>query len=165
MPRGNSRMLSRYSQRLNSKARSHTIPHRFQVLPRPLSYSRSPSIDLWVWGLPKDTVLQAHCSHYLSWMQSTTSSITSSKSKVPQVNPMTRLAHDPEKQGTHAKPSDDLVSCDQTRNRSPDLSRALTHDKSQDSICFGWARSPLINKWQTVGTVCNQWRHVTPVIE
>jgi hypothetical protein len=58
----------------------------------------------------------------LSWTQSMTSSITSSKSKVPQVNPVIRPAHDPEKQGTHAKPSGDLVPRDQTRNRSPDSS-------------------------------------------
>jgi len=100
----------------------------------------------------------------LSWTQSATSSITSSKSKVPQVNPMIRPAHDSEKQGTHAKPSGDLVSCDQTRNRSPDSSCALTRDKSRDLIRFGQARSPLINKWQIVGTVCNQQRHMTLVI-
>jgi len=100
----------------------------------------------------------------LSWTQSTTSSITSSKSKVPQVNPTIRPARDPEKQGAHAKPSGDLVSHDQTSNRSPDLSRVLSRDKSRDSTHFGWARSPLINKWQTVGTVRNQRRHVTPVI-
>jgi hypothetical protein len=100
----------------------------------------------------------------VSWTQSATSSITSSKSKVPQVNPMIRPACDPEKQGARAKPSGDPVSRDQTRNKSPDLSYVLTHDKSRDSIRFGRARSPLINKWQTVGTVCNQRRHVTPVI-
>jgi hypothetical protein len=100
----------------------------------------------------------------LSWMQSATSSITSSKSKVPQVNPVIRQARDPEKQGTRAKPSGDLVLRDQTRNKSPDSSRVLTRDKSRDSIRFGRARSPLINKWQTVGTVCNQRRHMTPVI-
>jgi hypothetical protein len=100
----------------------------------------------------------------LSWTQSATSSITSSKSKVPQANPMTRPARDPEKQGAHAKPSGDLVSRDQTSNRSPDSSRVLSCDKSRDSTRFGWARSPLINKWQTVGTVRNQRRHVTPVI-
>jgi hypothetical protein len=33
----------------------------------------------------------------LSWTQSATSSITSSKSKIPQVNPMIRPARDPEK--------------------------------------------------------------------
>jgi len=76
-----------------------------------------------------------------------------------------RPARDPEKQGTHAKPSGDLVSRDQTRNKSPDPSHALTRDKSQDSIRFGRARSLLINKWQTVGTVYNQQGHVTPVIE
>jgi hypothetical protein len=100
----------------------------------------------------------------LSWTQSVTSSIISSKSKVPQVNPMIRPACDPEKQRAHAKPSDDLVSHDQTSNRSPDSSRVLSRDKSQDSTRFGWARSLLINKWQTMGTVCNQRRHVTPVI-
>jgi len=97
-------------------------------------------------------------------MQSTTSSIISSKSKVPQVNPMIRPARDPEKQGARAKPLGDLVSRDQISNRSTDPSRVLSRDKSRDSICFGWARSPLINKWQTVGTVHNQRRHVTPVI-
>ena len=100
----------------------------------------------------------------LSRTQSTILSITSSKLKVPQVNPVIRPACDPKKQGTCAKPSGDLVSCDQTRNKSPDPSRALTRDKSRDSIRFGWARSPLINKWQTVGTVCNQRRHMTLVI-
>jgi hypothetical protein len=58
------------------------------------------------------------------------SSITSSKSKVPQVNPVIRPAHDPEKQGAHAKPSGDLVSCDQISNRLPDISRVLSCDKS-----------------------------------
>jgi hypothetical protein len=99
----------------------------------------------------------------LSWTQSITSSSPSSKSKVPQVNPMIRPARDPEKQGTRAKPSGDLVSRDQTRNKSPDTSCALIRDKSQDLICFGQARSPLINRWQTVGIVYNQRRHVTPV--
>jgi hypothetical protein len=93
---------------------------------------------------------------YLSWMQSMTSSSPSSKLKVPQVNPVIRPSRDPEKQGTHAKPSGDLVSHNQTRNKSPDTSCVLTRDKSQDQIRFGRARSPLINKWQTVGTVCNQ---------
>jgi hypothetical protein len=100
----------------------------------------------------------------LSQMQSTTSSITSFKSKVPQVNPAIRPARDPEKQGARAKPSGDLVSRDQTSNRSPDPSHVLSRDKSQDSKRFGWARSLLINKWQTVGTVRNQRRHMTPVI-
>jgi hypothetical protein len=100
----------------------------------------------------------------LLWTQSTTSSITSSKSKVPQVKPVIRPARDPKKQGTRANTSGDLVSRDQTRNKSPDPSRVLTCDKSRDSIRFGWARSPLINKWQTVGTVCNQQRYVTLVI-
>jgi len=93
-----------------------------------------------------------------------TSSVTSSKSKVPQVNPVTRPAHDPEKQGAHANSSGDLITHDQTRNKSPDTSCALTRDKSQDLIRFGRARSPLINKWQTVGMVCNQQRHATLVI-
>jgi hypothetical protein len=96
----------------------------------------------------------------LSRTQSATSSITSSKSKVTQVNPVTRSARDPEKQGAHAKPSGDLVSRDQI----PDISRVLSRDKSRDATHFGWARSPLINQWQTMGTVHNQRRHVTPVI-
>jgi len=100
----------------------------------------------------------------LSWTQSATSSITNPKSKVPQVNPVTRPAHDPEKQGARAKPSGDLDSYDQIRNKSPDPSHIATRDKSRDSIYFGRARSPLINKWQTMGTVCNQRRHMTPVI-
>jgi hypothetical protein len=92
----------------------------------------------------------------LSWTQSATSSITSFKSKVPQVNPVIRPARDPEKQGARANPSGDLVSHDQTSNRSPDSSHVLSRDKSRDSTHFGWARSPLINKWQTMGTVRNQ---------
>ena len=66
----------------------------------------------------------------LSWTQSTTSSITSFKSKVPQVNPAIRPARDPEKQGARAKPSGDLDSCNQIRNKSPDLSCVATCDKS-----------------------------------
>jgi hypothetical protein len=66
----------------------------------------------------------------VSWTASTTSSITSSKSKVPQVNPVIRPARDPEKQGAHAKPSGDWVPRDQTKNQSPDSSRVLTCDKS-----------------------------------
>jgi len=100
----------------------------------------------------------------LSRTQSTTSNITSSKSKVPQVNPAIRPACDPEKQGARAQQSGDLVSHDQTSNRLLDPSRVLSRDKSRDSTRFGWARSPLINKWQIVGTVHNQQRHVTPVI-
>jgi len=100
----------------------------------------------------------------LSWMQSATSRSLSSKSKVPQVNLVIRPARDPEKQGACARPLGDLVSYDQTRNKSPNTSCVPTCDKSWDSIHFGWARSSLINKWQTVGMVCNQWRHMTPVI-
>jgi hypothetical protein len=92
------------------------------------------------------------------------SSFQSSKSKVSQVNSVTRPAYDPEKQGAHANSSGDLITCDQTRNKSPDTSHVLTHDKLRDQIRFGRARSPLINRWQTVGTVCNQQRHMTPVI-
>jgi hypothetical protein len=92
----------------------------------------------------------------LSWTQSTTSSITSFKSKVPQVNPVIRPARDPEKQEACAKPSGDLGSRDQIRNKSPDPSHVTTRDKLRDSIRLEKARSPLINKWQTVGTVCNQ---------
>jgi len=66
----------------------------------------------------------------VSWMQSVTSSITSSKLKVPQAKPMIRPACDPEKQGAYAKPSGDLVSRDQTSNRSHDSSRVLSRDKS-----------------------------------
>jgi hypothetical protein len=73
----------------------------------------------------------------LLWTQSITSSSPSSKSKVPQVNPVIRPSHDPEKQGTCAKPSGDLVSRDQTRNKSPDTSCVLTRDKSRDQIRFG----------------------------
>jgi hypothetical protein len=73
----------------------------------------------------------------LLWTQSVTSSITSFKLKVPQVNPMIRPARDPEKQGAHAKPSGDLVSRDKTSNRSPDSSRVLSHNKSRDSTHFG----------------------------
>jgi hypothetical protein len=84
------------------------------------------------------------------------SSLQSSKSKVPQVNPVIRLARDPEKQGTRDKLSSDSMSCDQSGSKSPDISRVLTRDKSRDQICFGQARSPLIDKWQTVRMVYNQ---------
>ena len=109
------------------------------------------------------------CDTYMvSWTQSTTSSFQSSKSKVPQVNQVTRPARDSEKLRTRAQASGDLVTRDQTKSKSPDtpcdLSRVITCDKSRDPIRFGRARSPLINRWQTVGTVCNQQRHVTPVI-
>jgi hypothetical protein len=67
---------------------------------------------------------------FVSWTQSATSSSPSSKSKVLQVNPMTRPACDPEKQGACAKSSDDLITCDQIRNKSPDTSRVPTHNKS-----------------------------------
>jgi hypothetical protein len=63
-------------------------------------------------------------------MQSATSSFQSSKSKVSQVNLITRPARDPEKQGARANSSGDLTTCDQTRNKSPDTSRVLTRDKS-----------------------------------
>ena len=99
----------------------------------------------------------------LSWTQSTTSSSQSSKSKVPQVNPTIRPPCDPKKQGARANPSCDLVSCDLTRNKSPDISHASTRDKLRDQIHFGRARSPLINKWQIVGMINNQQRYVTPV--
>jgi hypothetical protein len=100
----------------------------------------------------------------LLWMQSATSSVTSSKLKVPQVNPVIRPACDPEKQEARANSSDDLITRDQTRNKSPDTSRVPTCDKSQDPIRFERARSLLINRWQTMGMVCNQWRHMTLVI-
>jgi hypothetical protein len=92
----------------------------------------------------------------LLWTQSTTSNSQSSKSKVPQVNPVIRPSRDPKKQETRVKPSGDLVSRDQTRNKSPDTSCVLTHDKSQDQIHFGQARSPLINRWQIVRTINDQ---------
>jgi hypothetical protein len=76
---------------------------------------------------------------------------------------MIRPAHDPEKQEARAKPSGDLKPCDQVRSKSPDTSHLTARDQSQDLICFGRARSPLINKWKTVGMVLNQQRHVTPV--
>jgi hypothetical protein len=104
----------------------------------------------------------------VSWTQSTTSSFQSSKSKVPQVNPMIRPARDPEKQGAHAQVSGDMTPWDQIRNRSPntphDLSHVLTRDKSCDPIRFGRARSPLINRWQTMGMVNDQRKHVIPVL-
>jgi hypothetical protein len=92
----------------------------------------------------------------LSWMESATSSSLSSKLKVSQVSPVIRPACDPEKQGAHAKPLGDLAPYDQTRSKSPDKAHDQTHDKSQDPIHFGQARSPLINKWKTMGTVFNQ---------
>jgi hypothetical protein len=99
----------------------------------------------------------------LLWMESTTSSSQSLKSKFPQVSPMIRPARDPEKQGAHAKPSGDLKPHDQVRGKSPNTSHVITCDQSRDLIHFGQARSPLINKWKTMGTVFNQQRHVTPV--
>jgi hypothetical protein len=72
----------------------------------------------------------------LSWMQSATSCSPSSKSKVLQVNPVIRPARDPKKQGACAKPSGDLVSRDQTRNKSHDSLCVPTCDKSRDSIRF-----------------------------
>jgi len=92
--------------------------------------------------------------------------MTSSQSlklKFPQVSPMIRPAHDPEKQGAHANPSGDLKPRDQVRSKSPDTSCVMTCDTSRDPICFGRARSPLINKWKTMGTVFNQQQHVIPV--
>jgi hypothetical protein len=73
----------------------------------------------------------------LSWTESVTSSFQSSKSKVPQVSPMIRPARDPEKQGTRAKLSGDLIPHDQGTSKSPDISHVLTRDKSQDQIQFG----------------------------
>ena len=135
---------------------------------------RHTPIIIFLWEAPpSNTRCKAQCRRLppcqrhlvrLSRTASATSSITSSKSKVPQVNPVIRPACDPEKQGTRAKPSGDLVSRDQISNRSPDPSRVLSRDKSRDSTRFGWARSLLINKWQTVGMVHNQQRHVTLVI-
>jgi hypothetical protein len=154
--------FARWSGDAPYRAYRRGIPQRSQIL----------SKDHWEPTLCANQNVPRHlihgCApftiHILSWMQSATSSVTSFKSKVPQVNPVIRPAHDPEKQGAHAKPSGDLNSHDQIRNKSPDPSHVATCDKSRDSICFGRARSPLINKWQTVGMVCNQQRHVTPVI-
>jgi hypothetical protein len=100
----------------------------------------------------------------VSWTASTTSRVQSSKSKIPQANPVIRPARDPEKQGTRAQVSGDLVPRDHNRSKSSDISRAPTRDKSRDPIHFGRARSLLINRWQTVGTVNHQRRHMTPVI-
>jgi hypothetical protein len=92
----------------------------------------------------------------LSWTESTTLSSQSSKSKFPQVSPVIRPARDPEKQGARAKPTGDLKPHDQVRGKSPDISRVMTRDQLRDPIHFGQARSPLINKWKTVGMVFNQ---------
>ena len=59
-----------------------------------------------------------------------TLSSQSPKLKAPQRSPTIRPPCDSEKQGTRANQSDDLVSCDQTRNKSPDISRAPICDKS-----------------------------------
>jgi hypothetical protein len=83
---------------------------------------RISTLALQVQQRPKEGILL--------WTQSTTSSITSSKSKVPQVNSVIRPARDPEKQGACANTSGDLVSHDQIRNKSPDPSRVTTRDKS-----------------------------------
>jgi hypothetical protein len=76
---------------------------------------------------------------------------------------MIRPTYDPKKQGTHANLSGDLVPHDQIRSKSPNILHAPTHDKAQDPIHFGRARSLLINKWQTMGMAYNQQRHVTLV--
>ena len=131
--------------------------NQFKQQERHTMKQRLNTLALQVQQKPKEGILL--------WIQSMTLSSQSSKSKFPQVNPVIRPARDPEKQGAHAKSTGDLAPCDQTRNKSPDSSRVLICDKSRDSIRFGQARSPLINTWQTVGTVYNQQRHVTPVIE
>jgi hypothetical protein len=118
---------------------------------------------MYTWSGSEDTSWTDRVEE-LSRTQSATSSITSSKSKVPQVNPVIRPARDPEKQEAHAKLSGNLVSHDQISNKLSDISRVLSRDKSRDLTCFGWARSPLINQWQTVGITHNQRRHVTLVI-
>jgi hypothetical protein len=85
----------------------------------------------------KEGAFQKAFQGLLSWTESTTSNFRSSKSKVPQVNSVIRPVRDPEKQETHAKLSSDLVPRDQNRSKSPDISHAPTHDKSQDQIHFG----------------------------
>ena len=70
-----------------------------------------------------------------------TLSSLSSKSKVPQVNPMIRPTCDPEKQEAHAKPSGDLVPCDQTRDKSPvslALGDDLYHLRSNSTTLAKW---------------------------
>jgi hypothetical protein len=89
---------------------------------------------------------------------------SSSKLKIPQVNPVTRPAHDPEKQGACATSSHDLVPCDHTRNKSPNMLCALTCDKLWELICFRKATSPKTDallpsehmvKLLTMGKQCN----------
>jgi len=116
------------------------------------------------------TVVRAYLAlHNMLWTESVTLSFQSSKLKVPQVNPVIRPTHDPEKQETCDKLSGDLIPHDQSRSKSPDISRVLTRDKSQDQIRFGQARSPLINRWQTIPTVCKSMKtcdtggKITPV--
>jgi hypothetical protein len=92
-----------------------------------------------------------------------TLSSRSSKLKAPQVSSVIRPTCDPEKQRICANLSCDQVSCDQTENKSSNISCAPTCDKLWDPIHFRQARSPLINKWQTMRMVHNQWRHVTLV--
>jgi hypothetical protein len=95
---------------------------KFKQQEKHMTKQRLNTLALQVQQEPKEGIL--------SWMQSMTSSSQSSKSKVPQVNPVIRPSHDPEKQGTCAKPSCDLVLRDQTRNKSPDISHVPTRDKS-----------------------------------
>jgi hypothetical protein len=86
---------------------------KFKQREKPTMKQRLNTLTLQAQQNPKEGIL--------SWTQSMTSNSQSSKLKVPQVNPMTRPSRDPEKQETHAKPSGDLVSRDQTKNKLPNV--------------------------------------------
>ena len=105
----------------------------------------------------------------LSWTQSATpgksGELQSSKLnvKITQVKQVTRPARDPEKQGARATRTHDQASRDQQWEQAPKASRVIardkTRDKSRDPTRFGYAKNPLINKWQTVGTVNRSTNH------
>ena len=106
----------------------------------------------------------------LSWTQSATlrkDEESSRNTKITQVTRVTRPARDPEKQGAHATNSHDYKPRDQPRDQpwgqAPKASRVPTRDKardtSRDQVRFGYAKTPLINKWQTMGTVNRSTNH------
>ena len=113
-------------------------------------------------------VAQAHRGT-VSWTQSATLSkhkepqSSKSNARVTQVTRVTRPARDPEKQGARATRTHDQASRDQQWEQAPKASRVIardkTRDKSRDPTRCGYAKNPLINKWQTVGTVNRSTNH------
>jgi len=115
------------------------------------------------------TLAHPPASLLVSWMQSATSckdeesQIPSRNMKITQVTYVTRPTGDPEKQGARATNSHDHIPRDQQWGQAPKVSRVPTHDKaretSRDQVRFGYAKTLLINKWQTVGTVNQSTNH------